>query len=220
MRAFTLRIAPAVLLFFLSPLVAEWLLGDLSLRMIGALVLLAPIYGGGAILVREVARRRGGGWPAILALAAAYGVVEEGLLTQSLWNPHYLGLHLLAYGYVPAVGTSPVWTCFVLTIHVVWSMCVPIALTETVFRERGLRPWLSVPGLVVAGVLYAIGAAGTFAFSYQFQQQHFAAHPAQLAAATLVALVLVGAALWPRRKEPATTRPAAPARPWHPWALG
>jgi hypothetical protein len=223
MKALTLRAAPALVLFFAAPLVAEWLLGDLSLRMIGALVLLAPIYGGGAILVREVARRRGGGWPAILALAAAYGVIEEGLLTQSLFNPHYLGLHLLAYGYVPVLGTSPVWTTFVLTIHVVWSMCIPIALTETAFRSRGTRPWLGVPGLVVAGVLYVIGAAGTIAFSYL--QAHFLARPGQLVAAALVALALVAVGLWQpwRGVAEAAAAAASPApvagRPWLPWAL-
>jgi hypothetical protein len=35
-----------------------------------------PLYGGGAVLIREVVRRRGGGWPAIVVLAAACGVVD------------------------------------------------------------------------------------------------------------------------------------------------
>jgi hypothetical protein len=53
------RIAPAVGLFFLAPFVAEFLLGDLPITMLPALVLLAPMYGGGAPLIREVVRRRG-----------------------------------------------------------------------------------------------------------------------------------------------------------------
>jgi hypothetical protein len=40
-------------------------------------------------LIREVIRHKGGGWPAIVVLAAAYGVIEEGLATQSLFNPDY-----------------------------------------------------------------------------------------------------------------------------------
>src|SRR6266700_2659100 len=176
MTASLRRRAPALVLFFMAPVIAEFVIGDLSLRQAGALVVLAPIYGGGAILIREVVRRRGGGWPALLALALAYGVVEEGLLTQSLFNTHYLGLRLLAYGYVPALGISPVWTVFVLTIHVVWSISIPMALTETIFRERGSRPWLGIPGLVVAGVLYVLGAIGTLAFSYG--HGHFTAGPA------------------------------------------
>ncbi|MGH3098404.1 MAG: hypothetical protein ACRDMV_20660 [Streptosporangiales bacterium] len=68
------RVLPAVGLFFLSPLVAEFLLGDIPTTAMSALVLLAPTYGGGALLIREVSRRAGLGWPSMLALAAAYGV--------------------------------------------------------------------------------------------------------------------------------------------------
>ena len=55
------RILPAVGLFFLGPLVAEFLLGDLPINLLGALVILAPLYGGGALLIREVVRRTGRG---------------------------------------------------------------------------------------------------------------------------------------------------------------
>jgi hypothetical protein len=34
-------------------------------------VVLAPMSGGGALLIREVARRAGRGWPTVLLLAAA-----------------------------------------------------------------------------------------------------------------------------------------------------
>ena len=40
------RTAPAVGLFFLAPLVAEFLLGNLPITLLPALVLLAPLYGG------------------------------------------------------------------------------------------------------------------------------------------------------------------------------
>ncbi|SDR86962.1 hypothetical protein [Actinopolymorpha singaporensis] len=71
------RILPAIGLFLLSPLVAEYLLGDLPLTALYALVMLAPMYGGAALLVREVCRRFGWGWPSILTLALAYSVVES-----------------------------------------------------------------------------------------------------------------------------------------------
>src|SRR6201999_2281208 len=96
------RAAPAVALFFLSPLVAEFLLGDFTLAQLSALVLLAPAYGGAAVLIREVTRRTGRGWPAMILLALAYGVLEEGLETQSLFNPNYVNAHLLDSGYIPA----------------------------------------------------------------------------------------------------------------------
>ena len=47
------RLLPALGLFLLSPLVAEFLLGNLAITSLSALVVLAPLYGGGALLVRE-----------------------------------------------------------------------------------------------------------------------------------------------------------------------
>jgi hypothetical protein len=47
--------------------------------------------------------------------AAAFGVVEEGLATQSLFNPDYAHQHLLGAGYVPALGIAVPWTVHVLS---------------------------------------------------------------------------------------------------------
>jgi hypothetical protein len=153
------RFAPAVSLFLLSPLVAEFLLGNLPITLVGALVALAPMYGGGALLIRETARRAGLGWPSILLLALGYGLVEEGLVTQSLVNPNYAGQHLLRPGFVPVLGIGAPWTVFVLTLHVVWSIATPIALVESMSR-RPTAPWLGRLGLTVVGVLFAVGLAG------------------------------------------------------------
>ena len=62
--------------------------------------MLAPLYGGGALLVRETALRLGAGWPGIFLLGLAYGIVEEAYVDMSLFNPNFLGLRLLDYGYV------------------------------------------------------------------------------------------------------------------------
>jgi hypothetical protein len=64
------RVAPAAGLFLLAPLVGEYL-GNVSITEIGALPVLALLYGSGAILVREVARRTGRGWPTMLVLGLA-----------------------------------------------------------------------------------------------------------------------------------------------------
>ncbi len=88
------NVPAAITLFFVAPFVAEYLLGDLSLKLLPALILLAPMYGGGALLIREHVRHKGRGWPTILCLGAAYALLEEGLVTQSLFNPDYLKLHM------------------------------------------------------------------------------------------------------------------------------
>src|SRR5215216_6308961 len=138
--------APVLLLLVIPPLVAEFLLGDVTLASLPALVLFIPLYGGGALLIREVVRRRGGGWPAIVVFAAAFGVVEEGLATQSLFNPDYAHQHLLSSGFLPALGIAIPWTVYVLSLHVIWSICTPIALVESMFPSRRTEPWLRTPG--------------------------------------------------------------------------
>ena len=102
----TNSVKPAIGLFFLAPLVAEFLLGNLPIKLLPALAMLAPMYGGGALLIRETVRRLGRGWPSLLLLGLAYGILEEALATQSLFNPDYLGMHigLLKPAYIPALG--------------------------------------------------------------------------------------------------------------------
>jgi hypothetical protein len=79
-------------LAFLSPLVGEYLLGNISIRDLVAVPFLVPMYGGGALLIRELARRTGRGWPTILVLGLAYGVIEPGVFDGSLFNPSFEGM--------------------------------------------------------------------------------------------------------------------------------
>lgn len=68
-------------LFFLAPLVGEFLLGNLPITWLWALLSLAPLYGGGARLIRETARRLRLGWPGMVLLGLVYAVVEEAFVT-------------------------------------------------------------------------------------------------------------------------------------------
>jgi hypothetical protein len=201
------RLAPAFALFFLAPLVAEFFLGDFPITYLGVLFALAPLYGGGALLIREVTRRAGRGWPSILLLALAFGVLEEGLLTQSLFNPDYVNAHLLDEGFVPALGIAIPWTIFVLTLHTVWSIGTPVALVEEATVSRREQPWTRTPGLIAASTLFVVGCVVTFQFTYS--DSHFLASPAQLAVSGLVVVALVTVALvLPRRPDNAEAAPA------------
>lgn len=205
------RVAPAFVLFFLSPFVAEYLLGDFCLDYLGLMLVMAPMYGGGALAIREISRRLGKGWPTMLILALAYGLLEEGIVIQTLFNPHYLGLHLLAAGWVPSLGIGVWWTSFVLTLHVVWSISTPIALTEGMFAERRATPWLGKTGLAVALVLLAAGAL----LNGRFQWHHdpFRASVRQLATVVVLIVALILIAVGRRDTKPATESPAP--SPWH-----
>jgi len=98
------RLKPALSLILLAPLIAEYLLGSLSFKQLVLFPIMVLMYGAGALFVREMTRRTNRGWPTIILLGLAYGVIEEGLATQSLFNPHYLGLRLLDYGFIPTLG--------------------------------------------------------------------------------------------------------------------
>jgi hypothetical protein len=88
------RWLPVLGLAVLAPVCAEYLWGyDDSTghpgTLVGNLVVFIPLYGAPALLIREVARRRGLGWPGIVLLAAAFGVVEAGLVDQSMFSRDY-----------------------------------------------------------------------------------------------------------------------------------
>jgi hypothetical protein len=199
------RITPAVVLIVLSPIVAEYLLADFTVRNLDLLIVFIPLYGCGALLIREVARRARRGWPTILLLAAAYAMIEEAFLTQSLFNPNYVGQRLLDYGYIPAIGTSLNWTLFVLSIHVVWSVATPTLIVEGLAADRRTEPWLKRPGLALVGLLFTLGSAATMAYSLKMSD--FVASRAQfVTSAVLVALTIVTAFRINRRVDGETYR--------------
>ncbi len=205
------RFLPAFTLFLLAPLVAEYLLGSLPMTMIFILPVMAAMYGSGALLIREVARRSGGGWVTIALLGIAYGLIEEGLVTQSLFNPNYLHLRLLDFGYVPALGTGIPWLVFVLTIHVAWSICVPIGLAEALFPKRRNESWLGPIGIGGIALLFLAGAGATASFTYK--SLPFMAMPAQFAGTGVLVIALIAAALaYPRHRTVPGDR-AVPAAP-------
>ena len=202
-------VGAAICLFFLTPLTAEYLLGDIPITNVGALVALAPMYGGGAILIRELVRRTNRGWVSFALLALAYAAIEEALIDQSLFNPHFLGLRLLDYGYLPSLGTAFPWLIYVLGIHVVWSMAVPIGLTEALFAESEPKPWLGRIGLGVAVLLLLAG--GILVGLFQRHGDPFRNSPMQSAVSLILIALLVIAAFRIPRAEPAPSLIAAPA---------
>lgn len=204
------RFAAVLVLALLSPLIAEYLSGSLSFAYIGALPVLILMYGGGAVLIREVARQAGRGWPTIILLALAYGVIEEGLGDQSLFNPHFRGLHLLADGFIPALGIGVPWTIYVLGIHVVWSIAVPIALTESLFPSLRIKPWLGFAGTAIIALLYVTGVG--LVLNYTAAHEHFMASVPQLVSSGAVAAVLVLFAFLLPRLKPKS--PGCVPAPW------
>jgi hypothetical protein len=205
------RIGPVCGLIVLAPFVGEFLLGNLTAGDFALGVVLAPLYGCGALLVRELGRRAAG-WPTMICLAAAYALIEEGPVDQLLWNDTYAGHdYLSGPSYIPALGMSVELTQSVLALHTVWSICVPIAIVETLVPGRRTRPWLTRTGLIVTAAVYALGAGLVFWGNYA--EERFLASPGQLAGIGVViaALVAAGFGLRTRALPPLEGR-APPAR--------
>jgi hypothetical protein len=204
---------PALGLVFVAPLVAEFLLGNLPIKLLPALIVLAPMYGGGALLIREVVRRTGRGWPSILLLGMAYGIFEEAYTTQSLFNPNYLKLNLglLTPAYIPSLGIGAWWTLWMLMVHGIWSISTPIALVEACVPDRARTPWLGRVGLVVVALVFLFGACASTAIGYK--QDHYLASMVQFAGvAVVIALLVVAAFLIPQLREIVGTGLAPSAR--------
>jgi hypothetical protein len=210
------RLPPLALLFFLAPWVGEYLLGNVPGTWLWALPFLAPMYGGGAILVREIAIRGGLAWPGILLLGAGYGLIEAGLVDQSLFNPGFMGLEFQAVTPVPALGISALNATAFIVGHAVWSIALPIAFTQFLFPRAAGRPWLGRPGLVVVTALYLIGC--WIIFDDVRSTEGFMATPAQHVGAALAALACGGLALMSRRITGGPT--IAPPRPLAMGVLG
>ena len=207
-REMTRRIAPAVVLVFLAPFVGELLLGNTPLKLIFIYPLVLPMYGFGALFIRELSRRFGRGWPTILILGVGYGIIEEGLGDMSLFNPNFQGQHLLSYGNLFGIGWP--WWFFVLTLHAVWSIGVSIALVEALFTSRGTQPWLGRQGLVVSGVVFVFGVV----FVHFVGGQGYQLSAAQVALSLLLGAVIAAVAfLLPVRPGTQTRDPRQAPRP-------
>ncbi|WP_430499669.1 hypothetical protein ACQRWP_30460 [Micromonospora trifolii] len=218
------RLLPVIALLLLAPWAAECSWGGFAIDdFLPVLIFLGPMYGGAAILIRETARHLGAGWPTIVLLAAAFGVLQAGLVDQSLFNPDYLDDTQYAdtraaaeASLVPGLEFSLRQAFDYVGNHIVLTICAPIVLIESILGpKRRLRPWLGRPGLAMVGVLYLLGSL--LIFSDINDDKGFLASPLQLTFAASLVLALVATALLPRWRHP---RPRRARRVPHPLWVG
>jgi hypothetical protein len=220
----------AIGLFLLAPWTAECSWGGFTLADFPVVVaILAPLYGGAAVLIREVTRRAGRGWPTIVLLAAAFGFVQAGLVDQSLLNPEFLDdtefrdLATTAQATViPGLGISAEQVLDYVGNHIALSIAAPIALVESlVAPQRRHEPWLGRPGLAIVTLLYLGGSLLIYADTAG--SDAYAPRPVQVTVVVGVILVLVGAAFAVRpqtvRSGPQTVR-AGQRAVVHPLVVG
>ncbi|MEV4624945.1 hypothetical protein AB0J90_01460 [Micromonospora sp. NPDC049523] len=198
------RMLPVLGLALLAPWVAEYLMGSHTVRDLPLIIFLVPMYGGGALLIREVARRTGRGWPTMLLLGLAYGVVEAGLFDQSLFNPDYAGEDFQSIAHIPGLRVSGYFGLLFVAGHAIWSIGVPIAIVESLVPHRRTTPWLRTPGLVATAGLYLLG--GAIIYADLQETEGFSASTLQFTVAGALAVAFVVAAF---RVPHRPTRPDA-----------
>jgi hypothetical protein len=194
--------AAALMLYFLAPILGEvFSFNTPPLAFVldpGKFVFEPALYGSGALLIREVARRRGLGWPAILVMGAAYGILEEGIFIHSWFNPAFEGLHSLAI-YGRAWDTSWVWAFGLTGFHAVFSITIPILLVEAIFPRVAAFPWLNRFWLrLIAGWFAFTVLLGAVLYGFVLSRDKGYAHPPLaylLAVALVIALFAIGSRL-------------------------
>lgn len=220
------RIKPVLFLLVLAPVCGEYLIGyDDTIgnpaALIFGLFIFAPLYGAPAVLIREIARRMGRGWPTMICFGLAFGLLQAGLIDQSLFNPDYRDIpywhDLREPTYLPALGTSAAMICGFLGTHLVGTICAPIALAESVFPQRRPRPWLGLPGIVVMLLLWAGGAA--VVLSDTLAEETFRLDTGQLIGTVACAAALVALGLTRRRTDEVKRVPGTVPTPWTLFAI-
>jgi len=200
--------APALTLVLLAPFLGEMLSGSTPALafvlspLVGAIEI--ALYGGGALLVRELGVRWRAGWLSILLLGLAYGLVEEGLVLKAVFDPAWPGAAALGtYGRAGQIGW--VWLAQVDLFHATVSITAPIVLVGLMFPEHRGRPWLGRGWFVVLGIAWpAAVLAGAIVV-----RPEYAAQPQYLVVVLAVAL-LVALAHRTHRFEPRSPVPMRP----------
>jgi hypothetical protein len=148
-------VGPVFALLLLAPIVGEVLSGATRVSYIFALLPEVMVWGCGALIIRELVVRWGGGLRTILLLGLALAIAEEFLIQQTSLAPIPFAPGL-NYGRV--WGVNWVYFLFMLAYESIWIVLVPIHLTHLIFPERRNQPWLKTRGLVISAVVFLVGS--------------------------------------------------------------
>ena len=157
-----------ILFLFPSPLVGEVLSGltpPPAFINSAVFLFLRALYGSGALLVRDYARCWRRGWRSVLLLGAAYGIIEEGILVRSFFNPGWKDLGVLS-SYGRWLGVNWVWSEWLTIYHAVFSIAILIFLVERTWPETSKQIWLTKSRILFHVLLMGSIIAGFFAFPY------------------------------------------------------
>ncbi len=204
-----------VLLF--APFTAEYMIGYLDITgnfglMFLYVIFFGPLYGGAALIIREVTRRAGFGWLTIITLAIAFGLFQAGMIDHGLFNPAFQDIDywqdLRDPTYIPFLGVSAYQAVDFISGHVIWSIMVPIVIIEIFFPARRREPWLSNLGLAIIIILYLIASA--FIFQDQMTMDHFLPSITQFISTGIIMIGLIITSFTLRKHNTTNSEKTAP----------
>ncbi len=144
------RILIVVLLLILPPVTGELLSGSAPPLVFfnpGTLIMLVLLYGCGALLIRELKARWNLQW-SIIFLAVAYGIIEEGIMVKSFFNPGWVDMGALS-GYGMYFRVQWVWTLQLILYHATVSTLIPITIVGLLWPKYSGMPLLRKRGIIL-----------------------------------------------------------------------
>lgn len=176
----------ALFLFFFSAISAELVTGSSPpLQFLVLSWLLFGYYGCGVLTVQELTVRWRKGWPTVMLLGMAYGIVEEGLTNLTFFNPDWATAGL----YGRFAGVNWVWSVALTIVHGIISISIPILVTQLIFPEMKWQRLLGRRGFVAVPTAFVLIAV--FQYFFIMASTHFSPDPG-LWLATLGAMVALG----------------------------
>ena len=182
------RALPPLVLLFLAPAVSQLLSAELAPSEFFSpfgLTILPIVYGGAAILIRDIVKRWGKGWASLLALGAAYGIIREGLMLKSFFDPFSQGIDVLGY-YGRWAGINWIWALDRTVYHSIISIGIPILITEIIIPSGQKTVWLAKWPSIVLAILLVMNVAFGYFFGTDYQAGVLRYWLTAMAAAVLV----------------------------------
>lgn len=199
-----------VMLLLLAPIGAEYLsayddsTGDVVALLFGLLFFI-PLYGAPALLIREVARRAELGWTGIILMATAFGLLQAGVVDQSLFSESYRDIESwadsLRGSYVEPLGISLYNAVNFIGGHMIYSIGAPIAIAEALRPQSAHEPWLGKVGLGITSVLYILISLVILADHLENEVSHASA-PQVVVSLVIVMLLIAAAFRFGRQSKP------------------
>ena len=146
----------ALTLVVLAPLIGEVLSGATRISFIFVFVPEMMVWGCGALIIRELVKRWGGGWTSVLLLGLGLSIAEEFIIQQTSLAP--LPWPAVGADFGRFAGVNWIFFLFMLGYECVWIALVPIQLAELIFVDRRNERWLGTKGLITCALIFVLGS--------------------------------------------------------------